>query len=161
MNLKYSINLAGKAFYKKWKKDTNNSLFIASPIFLFLYLVCSLMIFGASLKLFLFLSWPLFLIIGGFIYTPYFKRKKYINNTIKTILIDDCIVKFETFKWFSYAPIERFINISNLEVKKTLDEPFFKNEVIYIIMEKGNESTFYLVEGFFDNFDDLLREITK
>jgi len=156
-NFRLLNNNFGSEFYEKWKKDTILSAFIVAPSFFIFYLICTILIFGVSLKLFLILIFPVVLIVVGLIYSPYFLRRKYVNNTVKNISVKGDIIAIETYNWFSYRSISISSEIINIEIKESANELFFKGEKVFLLTFRNlDKSNFYIVNNFFDNIEELL-----
>ncbi len=149
-------NDKGEIFYKKWKNDTKNSVFIMAPISVFFLLGCFTMIVGVSIKLFFISLPPIIIIILTFIYVPFFVRRRYINNLVNTIKIENGIVALTTYEWFTYKPIIVFLQKKEMEIKVTKSESFFTEKTVILLKSNNVEgNTFFLIEEFFDSNNRL------
>jgi hypothetical protein len=157
------VNDTGNEYYKKMKKDSSLSLFVAGPASLIFVEGCLIMIAGFTLKLFLISIWPLILIGLAFFYTAFFGRKKYFSNAIRRISVNQDRVTFETFKWFNYKPVVFSASIGDIAIKvwNPNYQEFFDNKTFLINFKNSDAVTFYLVEEFFDNTEGFLKLLGK
>lgn len=154
-------NDVGNVFYEKWRKDTKLSIIMA-PIGLTFFLGCFTMIVGISLKLFLVSLFPVVTIVVSFIYVPFFVRKKFINNLVRNIVIEDDRVFLITYQWFTYKSICVSLKTTELEVKESTTETFFEGKTVFILKLKDLDTNkFYLVEEFFDNNVGFIKLLNK
>ena len=161
-NFNLVTNETGESFYKKWKKDTKQSVFLYAPISLIISLMCFTMIAGISLKLFIILIVPIVMIGITFVYIPFFTRRKYINYLVKNISVNSGICTIETYKWFLFKSILVSSEITNIEVVKSTDQPYFKEKSVFLIKFKKMETeTFYVIGEFFDGSVDYLKHISE
>lgn len=164
MNIELTVNSTGDLFFEKWKKDTSISIFVVGPAFLIFFSVCTMMMVGVTWGCLYRLLFPITLTICGFYYSPLILRKKYINNTIQCISIDNDILNLKTFKWFGNKPIIVSFDIRTIKAKE-ISEPFFGDKKIVLLKQTGSEMQgFYLVDEFFDSpkrFVELFESLNK
>ena len=159
-NLNFSISNNGNSFYLKWKKDTIISAFVIAPAMFIFYLLCTTLIVGVSVKLFFILLIPMALIILGLVYSPYFLRGKYINNTVKSVSINNDIISIETYKWFTNSGICISAKIAHVKFSESSDVPFFKGRKVFLLNSPDfGASDFYIVDEFFDNVNGSLQSL--
>lgn len=159
-NFEFSIDNNGTEFYLKWRKDTIISTFVIAPAMFIFYLLCTTLIVGVSIKLFLILLLPIAIIIAGLVYSPYFLRGKYINHTVKSISINNGILSIETYKWFTYKAICISTEITPVECREVSDIPFFKGKEVFILNAPNfGVDHFYVIGDFFENIHDSIRQL--
>jgi len=157
-NLNFVINEAGNEFYENKKKDSRLSFFVAGPAFLIFVGGCFFMTAGFTLKFLLIMIWPLIMIGLAFFYTPLIGRGKYTSHTIKRITIDRENISLETYDWFSYDAITISARLTDVTAKVWNYQMYYKGKKVFMIILNNSEAnTFYLVEEFFDNIDDILK----
>lgn len=160
--LSLGANDMGNLFYNKWKNDTKCSVFIMAPACLIFLLGCFTMIVGVSLKLFFISLLPIIIIVLVLIYVPFVVRRKYLNNLVKKVVIEDDSISLKTYQWFSYKSISVSVKTAEMEVKESTSETFFKGKRVLLLKLKDVEAnTFYLIEEFFDNTVSFSKLLNK
>ncbi|MGM9475211.1 hypothetical protein ACS5PU_02230 [Pedobacter sp. GSP4] len=145
-------NSKSELFYHKWKKDAEQSVFIAAPIVLIICLTCFTLIIGISIKLLLIVLLPLVAIFTGLVYSPLFLRKKYINGMVKKMHFENQIISVETYGWFKYKPICASFTETTFRLNQQFDNPFFKEKAVWVLkMSDIGNVDLYIVEDFFDD----------
>ena len=154
----FIINDAGNDCYEKSKKDSKLSFWVG-PLFLAFIIVCFAMASGGlKLRFFLIIIWPTILIGLAFLYTPLIKRGKYFGHTIKRISFSEENVSIETYGWFRYKSISMSAPLADVQVKSWAYPMFYAGKKVFLVILKNSEAnTFYLVEEFFDNSDEILK----
>lgn len=162
MKKDFLINDCAITFYKRWKKDTKQSLLVSTPLFLLLFIVLPLIINGPSVGLFIFFIIPLTWIGLGFIYTPYFKRKIPLNSIVRRVYIShEDKITIETFGWFSYKPILEVFDKSKIEIMEVAEIGMLEHKNVFALKSEERKEAFYIVKDFFDNSNELLKLICK
>ncbi len=129
----FLINSCAMTFYKRWKKDTIQSLFISTPLFFLLFMILPLIIKGPSLGLFILFIIPLSWIGIGFIYTPYFKRRFPLNFIVRRISISNDTIAIETFNWFFYKPIIEVFIKSKVEIMEVAEISMLEHRNAFLL----------------------------
>jgi len=156
-----TINQKGLDFYKKWLRDTKQSLFIATPGFFVFYLVIPFFTLESPWTFIFYSIYPALLIGVGFIYTPYFKRK-YLNRLIKSIVVVGDELSVETFRWFLYKEIRVSCKITDLELRESDEERSFAECASWLLTCPNLEGRgVYLVREYWeeDSFNALMEII--
>ncbi|AYL94605.1 hypothetical protein [Mucilaginibacter celer] len=164
MNIELTVNQTGDLFFEKWQKDTSISIFVLGPAFLIFFSVCTMMMVGVTWNCVYILTPPILITIGAFYYSPLVLRKKYINNTVQSLSIDDDILNLKTFKLFGNKPIIVSLDIRTVKAEE-INERFFGDKKIVLLKHTSSEMQgFYLVDELFDSpkrFAELFESLNK
>lgn len=152
----YTINSQGQEYYKKLRKDTNKSIFLAGPLLIFFFAFCSVLILGWTLYTWYIIVVPFSLITLLLYFSPLVLRGRYINAFITNIKVSEYLVEMETFGWFFFPPKKLEIMKSNILLQEnSSDLSNFPANYKIKVTQGGDIHTLYLIREFYDNWEEV------